>query len=98
MQATTVNTLSYVISTRKGSETTVAERIKKAARRCKEIVSAIPFFPGYVRVEVVGSDECKIKRTRFKMPKNARMVIELVPGVIRVCGNGREAVSLDEQK
>ncbi|MCL6559094.1 MAG: hypothetical protein K6U74_09885 [Firmicutes bacterium] len=91
----TLNTLNYVVATRKGSETTVAERIKKAARRCKEIVSAIPFFPGYVRVEVVAGDNAEIKRAKLDMPKNTRMVIELVPGVIKVCGNGREAVPLD---
>jgi len=92
----TLNTLNYVVATRAGNERTVAERIKKAARRCKEIVSAIPFLPGYVRVEVVAGDNAEIKRAKLDMPKNTRMVIELVPGVIKVCGNWKEAVPLEE--
>ncbi|HOV79873.1 MAG TPA: hypothetical protein PK728_07150 [Bacillota bacterium] len=96
MQTATLNTMNYVVATRSGSEATVAERIKKAARKCKEIVSAIPFFPGYVRVEVVAGDNAEIKKAKLDMPKNTRMVIELVPGVIKVCGNGREVVPLEE--
>ena len=91
-----LNTMNYVVATRAGNEKTVAERIRRAARRCKEILSAVPFFPGYVRVEVVASDDAKIKTTKLDMPKNTRMVIELVPGVIKVCGNGSEAVPLEE--
>lgn len=91
----TLNTMNYVVATRAGSEKTVAERIKKAARRCKEIVSAIPFFPGYVRVEVVAGDNAEIKSATFDMPKNTKMIIKLVPGVIEVVGNGNEAIPLE---
>ncbi len=92
----TLNTLSYVVATRVGSETTVAERIKKAAKRCREIVASAPFFPGYVRVEVVAGDNAQIKSAKFDMPKNTRMVIKMVPGVIEVCGNDKEAVPLEK--
>jgi transcription antitermination factor NusG len=88
--------MAYVISTRHGSENTVAERIKKAARQCcKEIVSAIPFLPGYVRIEIVAGEDSQIKTANLDMPKGAKMVIKMVPGVIEVCGNGKEAVPLN---
>lgn len=87
--------LNYVVSTRAGSEHTVAERIRKAAMRCKEIVSAIPFFPGYVKVEVIAGDNAEIKVAKFDMPKGTKMVIKMVPGVIEVLGNGKEAVPLE---
>lgn len=93
--AAALGTLSYAVATRAGSERTVAERIKKAARKCGEIVSAIPFFPGYVRVEVIAGEGAEIKKVKLDMPKGARAVIELVPGVVRICGNGREAVPLE---
>ncbi|MCL6477054.1 MAG: hypothetical protein K6T65_01435 [Peptococcaceae bacterium] len=96
MQAGNIATLNYVVATRKGSESTVAERIKKVAQRCREIVSTAPFLPGYVRVEVVAGENAEIKAAKLDMPKNARMVIELVPGVIKVCGNGKETVPLEE--
>jgi transcription antitermination factor NusG len=89
-----VATLNYVVSTRAGHEHSVAERIKKAARRCKEIVSVIPFFPGYVRVEVVAGENAEIKSASFDMPKGTKMVINMVPGVIEVVGNGKEAIPL----
>lgn len=91
-----MSSIAYVISTRHGSENTVAERIKKAARRCcREIVSAIPFLPGYVRVEIMAGENAEIKTASLDMPKGARMVIKMVPGVIEVIGNGKEAVPLD---
>ncbi|OPX89458.1 MAG: hypothetical protein A4E53_01535 [Pelotomaculum sp. PtaB.Bin104] len=91
-----IATMNFVVATREGNEKTVAERLKKAAKRCKEIVNAIPFFPGYVRVEVVAGENAEIKTAKLNMPKNTRMVIELVPGVIKVCGNDKEAIPLEE--
>lgn len=89
-------TNTYAVYTGVGKEKKVAGRIRQAARRCKEIISAIVTpWPGYVLVEVRAGDNAGIKSTRFEMPKNTRMVIEMVPGVIKIVGNGREAVPID---
>lgn len=90
-----MTTANYAVYTGVGRENKTAQNLKKAARRCKEIISAAFLAPGYVRVEVVAGENAEIKSAKLDMPKGARMVIELVPGVIRVVGNGREAVPLD---
>ncbi len=85
---------AYAVYTGVGKENMVANNIKKAARRCKDILSASFLFPGYVRVEVVAGDNAKIKNAKFDIPKNTKMVIELVPGVINICGSGKEIIPL----
>ena len=89
------SSVSYAVYTGVGRENKVVQNLKKAARRCKDILSASFLFPGYVRVEVVAGDNAEIKKAKLDMPKNTRIVIELVPGVISICGNGKEAVPLE---
>lgn len=45
---------------------------------------------------VLGGQMSLFKSAKFDMPKNTRMVIKMVPGVIEVCGNGKEAVPLEK--
>lgn len=87
---------SYALYTGVGKENKTVQNIKKVARRCKEILSASFLAPGYVRVEVVASDNADIKSVTFDMPKGTKMLIKMVPGVIEVVGNGKEAVSLED--
>ncbi len=80
-------TLNTYVHTGAGRENTVADRIKKAAKRCKEIVSAaVTPWPGYVRVEVKAGDNAEVKSTKLDLPQNTRMIIEMVPGVVKVLG------------
>lgn len=91
-----MTTATYAVYTGVGKEKKTAVNLMKAARKCKEIIRAIPMpFTGYVKVEVVAGDDAQIKKTRLDMPRNTRLVIELVPGVIKVLGNGNEAVPVE---
>ncbi|MBF7084395.1 hypothetical protein IT084_15690 [Desulfallas sp. Bu1-1] len=87
---------TYAVYTGVGKENATLRNLKAAARRCKEIVSAaLTPWPGYVRVEVKAGDNAEVKNAVFSMPKNTRMVIELVPGVVKILGNGNETVPLE---
>ncbi|MCF8010868.1 MAG: hypothetical protein K9L17_08155 [Clostridiales bacterium] len=89
-------TTSFAVYTGVGREHSTAQKIKKAAEKCKDIIRAIPTpWPGYVQVEVKASEGSSIETTSFEMPKNTKMVIEMVPGVIKIAGNGSEAVNMD---
>jgi len=90
-----MTTTAYAIYTGEGREKTVIQNLKKAARKCKDILSAAFLYPGYVRVEVVAGNDSEIKSAKLDMPKGTRAIIEMVPGVIKIVGNGREAVPLD---
>jgi predicted membrane-bound mannosyltransferase len=83
---------AYYVFCRTGSERKVAERIVKALGRCCKLAAeavATP-FRGYVRVKVVAGEGAVAQETELELPKDARMVIELVPGTIRVLGKGNE--------
>lgn len=73
-------TAVFAVNTRVGNEKVIARRLVKLAWKCKEIISAsLTPWPGYVKVEVLLGSTNKIQ-----LPKEAKTVIELVPGVIKV--------------
>lgn len=88
--------LNYAVACKAGAESNVAKSIMNAAKRCcKTIINAIATpFAGYVEITVIAEEGSCIKETSLKLPHAAKMVIEMVPGVIRVCGNGDEPVSI----
>lgn len=76
----------------------VAERLQKAAKRCcKTIIDAMATpFAGYVTVKVVAEENSAIRESVLKLPRDAQMVIQMTPGVIRICGNGDQPIPLEE--
>lgn len=91
-----MTTINYAVYTGVGKEKTAVNCLKKAAKRCREIVSAtLTPWPGYVRVEVKAGDNAEVKNAVFDMPKDTKVVIELVPGVVKILGNGSEVIPLD---
>jgi len=91
-----MTTATYAVYTGVGKEKKTAVNLMKAARKCKEIIRATPApFEGYIKVEVIAGDSAQIKKVTLDMPKKARAIIEMMSGVIRIAGNGKEAVPIE---
>ena len=87
---------TYAIYTGVGRENATLKNFKAAAKRYKDIVSAaITPWPGYIQVEVRAGDKAEVKNAKFTLPQSTKVVIELVPGVVKIVGNGNEAIPLD---
>lgn len=79
---------TFAIYTGVGKENATLRNLKAAAKRCKDIISAaVTPWPGYVQIEVRTGDNAKAKNAKFNIPRNTKVVIELVPGVVKILDN-----------
>ncbi|SHE95896.1 hypothetical protein SAMN02745218_01135 [Desulfofundulus australicus DSM 11792] len=87
---------SYALYTQKGQEKRAVNYLRKLRRIYNEIVDAAVYpFKSYVRLDVAFYENGKFKDLKLDLPRKMRADIEGHAGIIRICGNGNEAVPLD---
>ncbi|MCL6557290.1 MAG: hypothetical protein K6U74_00545 [Firmicutes bacterium] len=87
---------SYALYTERGQEKRAVNYLKKLRKAYNNIVDAVVYpFKCYVRLDVAFNDNGTLKDLKLDLPKDMKAKIEGCAGIIKICGNGSEAVPLN---
>jgi len=89
--------VSYALYTKRGQEKKAVNYLKSLKKVYTEIVDAAVYpFKSYVRLDVAFQENGSIKNIKLDLPKKMKANIEGIAGIIRICGNGHEAVPINK--
>ena len=88
---------SYALYTKHGQEKRAVSYLKNLRKVYNEIVDvAIYPFKRYVRLDIAFNDNGSLKNLKLDLPKEIKASIEGMAGIIKICGNGQEAVPFNK--